>query len=105
MENEGAVGGAKRRFNGALRVRHQAEDVALAIRDSGDGRKRAIGVGVEVMGASGAAIGANVAKNYLPIALEFSERRYKAIVRVGLFPAFCLQIRPVLGMGRRTSYC
>ena len=51
-------------------MRHQAQDVALAIADAGDGVERAVGIrrGID------AAVGRAVAEDDLVVALEFGER-------------------------------
>ena len=62
------------RFHGALRMRHQADHIALAIAEAGDGVERAIGIRVEIIEAGIAPVGVNVAKNDLFVAFEFGER-------------------------------
>src|ERR1700733_1356165 len=72
-QNHQAVGGAERQFRGALRMRHQADNVAFAVAETCDCSERAIGIGVEIVGAGVASVGVDVTENDLLVAFEFGE--------------------------------
>src|SRR5208282_955141 len=74
-ENHEAIRRAKPRLNGALRMRHQSDDVALAIAEARNRGQRAIRIRVEIIDGSGAPVRVNVAENNLLVALKFGERR------------------------------
>src|SRR5579872_98690 len=69
-EDDEAVGGTEGGFDGALRMRHHAHHIALAIADASDCSKRAIRIG----GVFDMAFGRSVTKNDLAIPFEFGER-------------------------------
>jgi len=73
-EEDEAVGGAEGGLDSALGVGHEAEDVAVAVADAGDGVERAIGIGLGIVCSGVAAVGMHVVKNNLVVALEIGER-------------------------------
>ncbi len=102
-EDDQAVGGAEWRFDGALGVGHQSENVALAVADSGDGCERAIRICVEILRAGRAAVGMNVAKNNLPVALEFGKRlRIAEIVPFHVRDGHFQHLAGLRGTGKRS---
>src|SRR5712692_1605963 len=85
-ENYQAVGRAECRLGSALRVRHQAQDVALAVRDAGDVVERAVGISRKRRHRAGpAGLRGRVAENDLVIALQLLKRgRIAKIVPLGM---------------------
>ena len=76
LKNDEAVCRAKRRFHGALRMRHHAEDVAPAIAQAGDGLARTVGIG----GGIERAVRRTVAEGNLIVAFQLGERSVVANV-------------------------
>ncbi len=75
------IGGTQRRFDGALGMRHQAGDVALAIADAGDIVHRAVGIAGGIVFS----VGGRVTEDDLPIFLKIGERGFIAgVVAVGM---------------------
>src|SRR6476620_9286928 len=81
LEEELAVVAAQQRLRCALRVGHQAQDVAVAVAYSRDGVGRAVGVG----GGVDQTFGGAVAQDYLLVALDFGQR-----FGVGVVAAFAV---------------
>src|SRR5580692_2389588 len=73
-KNHQAVSGAERRFHGAFGMRHQAQNVAFAVANAGDGMQRAVGIGFAVVFGRLRAIRLYVVKNNSTVAFEFGER-------------------------------
>src|SRR5580700_4623539 len=73
-ENHQAVSGAERRFRRAFGMRHQAQNVALLVADTGDGMQRAVGIGLVVVFGRVLAVRFYVVKNNLAVAFECGER-------------------------------
>src|SRR2546426_217016 len=69
-ENHQAVLGAQRGFHRTLRMRHQAQHIALAVADPRDVGERAVGISRGML----AAFGRDVPEDDLTVALELSER-------------------------------
>ena len=67
LENHQAVGAAEHRLARALRMRHQADDVARLVAEAGDRRRRSVRIGRRPS-TSPAAFG--VAEDDLPVRLE-----------------------------------
>src|SRR5437867_4419811 len=80
-KNDQAIGGTEGQFGGALGMRHQAGDVALAVADAGDVMHCAVGIASVIVGA----VGSGVAENYLAILFERRESVFVNIpVAVGV---------------------
>src|SRR5579871_829891 len=73
-KNDETVGRAEDRLVGALRVRHQTQNISLAIANARDRVQRAVGIGARIAMAAGRA----VTKHNLFIALEFVKRCFLA---------------------------
>ena len=72
LENHEPIGGVQCRFDGALRMRHQAGHIAFAIADTGDVSHRTIRISARIIGT----IRSRVAENDLAIFLQLRERRF-----------------------------
>src|ERR1700680_3251914 len=75
-QNDQAIGGIEGRFHGALRVRHQARDVALAVADAGNVVERAIRIARGVI----CALWSCIAEQNLAILFEIGERCFIGVV-------------------------
>jgi len=60
-QHDAAIGAAERELRGALRMRHQADDIALAIADAGNAVERSVRIPFRANLTCGAGVVVNVA--------------------------------------------
>src|SRR5271156_1448954 len=72
LENHEPIGGVQCRFDGALRMRHQASHITFAIADTSDVSHRTIRISGRIIGT----VGRRITENDLLICLQLGERRF-----------------------------